>query len=165
MWWRAASVEAVKKLRGRRCSPAERIFWCCPSAPLRDPSFYEKMERCAAANKRRNPYFVRSSGGLCDVLRTVSLMSRCRSGGDLRARMRTEKGPASLKGTPLFEEKLMGGRGTRPRCFPKREGGHRPASHQGKCGGCRLPGHRRARSIRISRSTACPGMKGDDPPD
>ena len=100
-----ASVEAVKSCGEAVLSGGADLLVLSIGA-FADPSFYEKMERCAAANKRRIHILSGAVGGF-DVLRTVSLMSAA-GAGDLRARMRTEKGPTSLKGTPLFEEKLMG---------------------------------------------------------
>ena len=46
-------------------------------------------------------YIASGAVGGFDVLRTISLMGQAEAG------IRTKKGPASLKGTPLFEERLM----------------------------------------------------------
>lgn len=65
-----------------------------------DQEFYERVIETAKQHGTKVHIASGAIGGF-DVLRTVSLMGTVTSG------IETRKGPASLKGTPLFEEHLM----------------------------------------------------------
>lgn len=65
-----------------------------------DEDFYEKIRRTAAEHGTR-VYLASGCIGGFDILRTMSLMG-CTGAG-----IETHKGPASLRGTPLFQEELM----------------------------------------------------------
>lgn len=67
-----------------------------------DQAFYEQCAADARAHGARIHLASGAIGGF-DVLRTTALM-----GGKVTASITTEKGPDSLRGTPLFEESLMG---------------------------------------------------------
>lgn len=63
-------------------------------------AFYEETKRVARESGRRVHLASGAIGGF-DVLRTAALM------GGISAQITTEKGPASLRNTPLFREELM----------------------------------------------------------
>ena len=65
-----------------------------------DADFYERTIQTARETGTRVHLASGAIGGF-DVLRTVALMSGIQSG------ITTEKGPASLKGTPIFRESLL----------------------------------------------------------
>lgn len=65
-----------------------------------DGEFYEKIKQTAREAGVRVHLASGAIGGF-DVLRTAALMS------SIRSSITTEKGPASLKGTPIFKESLM----------------------------------------------------------
>ncbi len=65
-----------------------------------DDRFYEEVQKTARENNTRVHLVSGSIGGF-DVLRTVSLMDNSTASFD------TEKGPDSLKGTPVYEESLQ----------------------------------------------------------
>lgn len=65
-----------------------------------DEPFYQQIQQTARENGVK-VYIASGAVGGFDVLRTISLM------GQVSSRIDTRKGPASLKETPLFEEKLM----------------------------------------------------------
>src|SRR5690606_16685192 len=67
---------------------------------LADADFYEKVKETAREHNTRVHLVSGSIGGF-DVLRTVSLM------GDSKASFATEKGPNSLKNTPIYEDSLQ----------------------------------------------------------
>ncbi|HUH46305.1 MAG TPA: aspartate dehydrogenase domain-containing protein [Arenibacter sp.] len=67
---------------------------------LADTDFYEKVQRTAKENNTRVHLVSGSIGGF-DVLRTVSLMGRS------KASFITEKGPNSLKNTPVYDDSLQ----------------------------------------------------------
>ena len=62
--------------------------------------FYNKVKETAIQNNTKVHIASGAIGGF-DVLRTVSLMGKVKSG------IETRKGPESLKGTPLFNDQLM----------------------------------------------------------
>lgn len=64
-----------------------------------DDSFYEEVQQAARENNARVHLVSGAIGGF-DVLRTVSLMGSCTASFD------TEKGPDSLKDSPVYEESL-----------------------------------------------------------
>ena len=65
-----------------------------------DHEFFGQVKAAAAGHGTR-VYIASGAVGGFDVLRTISLMGQAEAG------IRTRKGPASLKGTPLFVERLM----------------------------------------------------------
>ena len=65
-----------------------------------DEEFYNKVKETAIQNNTKVHIASGAIGGF-DVLRTVSLMGKVKSG------IETRKGPESLKGTPLFNDQLM----------------------------------------------------------
>lgn len=65
-----------------------------------DSAFYEQVKRTATQSGTRVHLATGAIGGF-DVLRTAALMS------PIDASIRTEKGPASLRGTPVFTEQLL----------------------------------------------------------
>lgn len=95
----AASVQAVKDYGVKILSSGVNMVVLSIGA-FADREFYEEVRRTAAEHDARVHIAPGAVGGF-DVLRTVSLM------GQTRADIRTKKGPASLKNTPLFKEELM----------------------------------------------------------
>jgi aspartate dehydrogenase len=65
-----------------------------------DADFYDRIRQTAARSGTRVHLASGAIGGF-DVLRTAALMS------SIEASISTQKGPASLKGTPVFSERLM----------------------------------------------------------
>ena len=65
-----------------------------------DADFYDRIKQLAARSGTRVHLASGAIGGF-DVLRTAALMS------SIEASISTQKGPASLKGTPVFSERLM----------------------------------------------------------
>lgn len=65
-----------------------------------DEDFYSEVTEVARRHNAR-VYIASGAIGGFDVLRTVSLMGHC------EASIATEKGPNSLKGTPVYEESLQ----------------------------------------------------------
>lgn len=65
-----------------------------------DKELYQRVQQVARANGTR-VYIASGAVGGFDVLRTISLM------GEAKTKMTSRKGPLSLEGTPLFEEKLL----------------------------------------------------------
>ena len=65
-----------------------------------DTNFYDRIRQLAARTGTRVHLASGAIGGF-DVLRTAALMS------SIEASISTQKGPASLKGTPVFSERLM----------------------------------------------------------
>ena len=65
-----------------------------------DDAFYSQIRETARASGTRVHLASGAIGGF-DVLRTASLMS------DVQASITTEKGPLSLRGTPVFKESLL----------------------------------------------------------
>lgn len=65
-----------------------------------DGNFYNKVKEIAKINNTRVYVASGAIGGL-DVMRTVSLMENCTGTFD------TEKGPNSLKNTPVYDDKLQ----------------------------------------------------------
>ena len=65
-----------------------------------DDDFYARIKQTALRNATRVHLASGAIGGF-DVLRTTALMS------SIEASISTQKGPASLKGTPVFSERLM----------------------------------------------------------
>ncbi|PAS96789.1 MAG: aspartate dehydrogenase [Candidatus Dactylopiibacterium carminicum] len=67
---------------------------------LADADFLARLEACARAHGRRVHLAAGAIGGF-DVLRTTALMSA------IDASITTQKGPASLRNTPLFDDGLL----------------------------------------------------------
>src|SRR5690606_4610321 len=65
-----------------------------------DAEFYEEVKKVAVENNTRVHLASGAIGGF-DVLRTASLMGNCTATFD------TEKGPNSLKNTPVYEDALQ----------------------------------------------------------
>ena len=65
-----------------------------------DDDFYERIKQTAMRSGTRVHLASGAIGGF-DVLRTAALMS------SIESSISTQKGPASLKGTPVFSERLM----------------------------------------------------------
>lgn len=95
----AASGQAVRdyaeKILSHGCN-----FAVLSIGAFADEEFYERVKETAKSHGSR-VYIASGAIGGFDVLRCVSLMGQVSSG------IETRKGPASLKGTPLFEEHLM----------------------------------------------------------
>lgn len=66
-----------------------------------DDRFYEEVQQ-TAAQAGTHVYVVSGATGGFDVLQTATLM------GGARARFFNEKGPQALKGTPVYDEALLG---------------------------------------------------------
>lgn len=95
----AASVEAVKTM-AERILTAKAGLVVLSIGAFADQEFYEKIKTTASINKTK-VYIASGAVGGFDVLRTVSLMGKAKSG------IETRKGPGSLQNTPLFEEHLL----------------------------------------------------------
>lgn len=97
----AASVAAVKSYAEKILSSGANMIVLSIGA-FADSDFYERVAQCAKVHGTKVHIASGAVGGF-DVLRTVSMM------GAVQANIRTEKGPKSLTGTPLFKEELMSG--------------------------------------------------------
>lgn len=95
----AASVEAVKTM-AERILAAKAGLVVLSIGAFADREFYEKIKTTASLNKTK-VYIASGAVGGFDVLRTVSLMGKAKSG------IETRKGPESLQNTPLFEAHLL----------------------------------------------------------
>lgn len=95
----AASPVVVKEV-GERVLRAGSNLVLLSIGALADAAFYERL-RAAARESGTRVHLASGAIGGFDVLRTTSLMSAVKSS------ITTEKGPASLKGTPVFEETLL----------------------------------------------------------
>ena len=95
----AASVAAVRDY-AVRILEAKCGLVVLSIGAFADRSFYEQVEKAAAANGARVHIASGAVGGF-DVLRTIALMGQAKAG------IETHKGPKSLMNTPLFEESLL----------------------------------------------------------
>ena len=95
----AASVQSVKDCGVKILASGASMIVLSIGA-FADKEFYGQVKETAAVHGTR-VYIASGAVGGFDVLRTISLMGQAEAG------IRTKKGPASLKGTPLFEERLM----------------------------------------------------------
>lgn len=95
----AASVQWVKDCAQKVLGAGSSLIVLSIGA-FADEPFYRQIQQTARENGRR-VYIASGAIGGFDVLRTISLM------GQVSSKIETRKGPASLKGTPLFEETLM----------------------------------------------------------
>lgn len=99
----AAGVAAVKDYAARILSAGASLAVLSIGA-FADEEFYRITAQTAAENGVKVHIASGAIGGF-DVLRTVALM------GEARVGFETKKGPASLQGTPLFEETLLTDKG------------------------------------------------------
>lgn len=95
----AASVGAVRDYALRVLSQGASMVVLSIGA-FADQAFYDEVKECAAAHGQKVHIASGAVGGF-DVLRTIALM------GEMKVSFRTKKGPKSLTGTPLFEDRLM----------------------------------------------------------
>ena len=95
----AASVQSVKDCGVKILASGASMIVLSIGA-FADKEFYGQVKETAAVHGTR-VYIASGAVGGFDVLRTISLMGQAEAG------IRTKKGPASLKGTPLFEERLI----------------------------------------------------------
>lgn len=95
----AASVQCIRDYAVKALSAGASLIVLSIGA-FADMEFYETVKQTAKEHGTRVHIASGAVGGF-DVLRTISLMGQAKAG------IRTRKGPASLKGTPLFEEHLM----------------------------------------------------------
>ncbi len=95
----AASPGVVKEIAEQTLRNGSNLVILSIGA-FADREFYEKIKATASETGVRVHLASGAIGGF-DVLRTTALMS------GIQASITTEKGPASLKGTPIFKESLM----------------------------------------------------------
>lgn len=95
----AASVQMVKDMAVKVLASGANLVVLSIGA-FADGEFLETVKQTALEHETKVHIASGAVGGF-DVLRTVSLMGQATSG------IETRKGPASLRNTPLFEERLM----------------------------------------------------------
>lgn len=95
----AASPTALKAITERVLRNGSNLIVLSIGA-FADADFYERTKQTALETGTRVHLASGAIGGF-DVLRTVALMS------DIESSITTEKGPASLKGTPVFKGSLL----------------------------------------------------------
>lgn len=95
----AASVQCIKDYAVKVLAAGASLIVLSIGA-FADREFFETVKQTAKEYGTRVHMASGAVGGF-DVLRTISLMGQAKAG------IRTRKGPASLKGTPLFDEHLM----------------------------------------------------------
>lgn len=95
----AASVGAVKEFATKALHEKINIVILSIGA-FADDVFYDTVKKTALENGSK-VYIASGAVGGFDVLRTISLMGKAKSG------IETTKGPQSLRRTPLFKEELM----------------------------------------------------------
>lgn len=95
----AASVQMVKDMAVPVLQSGADLVVLSIGA-FADQEFYEKVQAAARAHGTKVHIASGAIGGF-DVLRTIALM------GSVTAGIETRKGPASLKGTPVFKEQLL----------------------------------------------------------
>ena len=95
----AASPAAIKDIAEQVLRNGSNLVVLSIGA-FADAEFYEKTQRTARETGTRVHLASGAIGGF-DVLRTVALMS------GIRSSITTQKGPASLTGTPIFSESLL----------------------------------------------------------
>ena len=95
----AASPTALKAIAGPVLNQGSNLVVLSIGA-FADAEFYASVKQTAVRTGTRVHLASGAIGGF-DVLRTAALMS------GIEASIRTEKGPASLKGTPIFSDSLM----------------------------------------------------------
>ena len=95
----AASPAVVKDIAEKVLRNGSNLILLSIGA-FADAGFYEKTKQTARETGTRVHLASGAIGGF-DVLRTAALMS------SIKSSITTEKGPASLKGTPIFRESLL----------------------------------------------------------
>lgn len=95
----AASVQCIKDNAETVLSSGADLIVLSIGA-FADKVLYDKIKETATEHDTKVHIASGAVGGF-DVLRTVSLMGQAKSG------IRTRKGPASLKNTPLYDDGLM----------------------------------------------------------
>ena len=95
----AASVQCIKDNAETVLSSGADLIVLSIGA-FADKALYDKIKETATEHDTKVHIASGAVGGF-DVLRTVSLMGQAKSG------IRTRKGPASLKNTPLYDDGLM----------------------------------------------------------
>jgi aspartate dehydrogenase len=95
----AASPEVLKSIAEETLTSGANLVVLSIGA-FADGAFHEQIRSIARACGTRVHLATGAIGGF-DVLRTVALMST------IEASIRTEKGPASLRGTPVFKDGLL----------------------------------------------------------
>jgi aspartate dehydrogenase len=95
----AASPAVLKTIAEKVLSKGANLVVLSIGA-FADAEFYERVKQTAMLTGVRVHLATGAIGGF-DVLRSVALMS------GIEACIRTEKGPASLQGTPVFNAKLL----------------------------------------------------------
>ena len=103
----AASGQTVKDIAVEVLSHGANLVVLSIGA-FADGEFYEQVRQTAVRCGTRVHIASGAIGGF-DVLQTVSLMARA-AGAEEKAGIWTHKGPASLKGTPIYKEALMSAR-------------------------------------------------------
>lgn len=101
----AASPAAVKDMAEAVLGAGSNLVLLSIGA-LADADFRARLENCARTHGRRVHLASGAIGGF-DVLRTTALMSA------IEASITTEKGPQSLRNTPVFSEALLNASETR----------------------------------------------------
>jgi len=99
-----ASVQMVKDMAEFVLSHGANLVVLSIGA-FADKEFYQRVQDVARTHGTKVHIASGAIGGF-DVLRTISLMEAA-DGRLVQAKMVTEKGPDSLKHSPLFHEKLM----------------------------------------------------------
>lgn len=99
-----ASVQMVKDMAEKVLSRGANLIVLSIGA-FADGEFYQRVQDAARTHGVRVHIASGAVGGF-DVLRTISLMEAV-NGRIVQAKMVTEKGPDSLKHSPLFRESLM----------------------------------------------------------
>jgi aspartate dehydrogenase len=95
----AASPTAMKEIAEKVLRNGSNLVVLSIGA-FADAEFYERIKKAAREAGTRVHLASGAIGGF-DVLRTIALMS------GIQSSITTEKGPTSLKGTPIFKETLM----------------------------------------------------------
>lgn len=95
----AASVQCIRDNAGKVLSSGADLIVLSIGA-FADKELYDTIKETATEHDTKVHIASGAVGGF-DVLRTVSLMGQAKSG------IRTRKGPASLKNTPLYDDDLM----------------------------------------------------------
>ena len=95
----AASPEAFREIAIPALTNGSSIVTLSIGA-LADTNYYEEIKKIACENDTRVHLVSGAIGGF-DVMRTISLMEKCKASFD------TEKSPNSLKNTPVYEESLQ----------------------------------------------------------
>ena len=95
-----ASIEAFRELAPKALAAGISVVTLSIGA-FADHAFYAQCARLASENNARVHIASGAIGGF-DVIRTMSLMEQ------VSVRFSTEKGPESLRGTPVYTDELLG---------------------------------------------------------